>query len=270
MSVISVIGACRGVWCRKRHLSRRARSTDDSAWTASSRPWSSGCDAGTASRRAASRIRLLAGLQSAGGWRWRGASRPRRARRSSRARTAGTAPASARTTTSTSSFSGSASRARERAREVAAPRPPRPPPARRSAPSVTLTLRSSSASRVCACGRSTGRSATDIIGAVTSRMMTSTSATSMIGVTLTLVMSSSGTAHVPAHVTSRRRRSAPRPALGFVEHAHERAVRDAVAAAHHDVAGRARREQRRERAAGAASRAIGVRFTDQAVGRRRS
>ena len=57
------------------------------------------------------------------------------------------------------------------------------------APSVMLTLRSSSASRVRALGRFTERSEAGSIGAVTSRMMTSTSATSMMGVTLNLVMS---------------------------------------------------------------------------------
>ncbi len=75
-------------------------------------------------------------------------------------------------------------------------------------PKVMLTLRSSSESRVCAAGRSTGKSATDSIGAVTSRMMTSTSATSMIGVTLILVIgarrsppaieSCAGSCHLPS------------------------------------------------------------------------
>jgi hypothetical protein len=54
--------------------------------------------------------------------------------------------------------------------------------------SVMLMFRSSSESRDRACGRSTGRSATDMSGAVTRRMMTSTSDTSMIGTTFTLVI----------------------------------------------------------------------------------
>src|SRR5262249_17437229 len=95
-----------------------------------------------------------------------------------------------------------------------------------------LTLRSSSASRVCACGSWTGRSETDISGAVTSRMITSTRATSMIGVTLTREM-------MVGDSTARRRTLPPHHGdlcgperTGFVDHAHELPVRDLIVAAH--------------------------------------
>src|SRR5262245_12641641 len=97
-------------------------------------------------------------------------------------------------------------------------------------------LRSSSASRVRALGRFTGRSATDIIGAVTSRMTTSTRLTSMSGVMLTLVMASGD--------SRRCFMSAPHhgdlygsETLDLVEHAHELSVGHAVVAAHHHHAG---------------------------------
>src|SRR5262245_45774393 len=109
-----------------------------------------------------------------------------------------------------------------------------------------LTLRSSSASRVCAAGSRTAMSLVDSRGAVTSRMMTSTSATSMMGVTLILVISSF------EWVT--RRMSAPdhgdlagAERARLVDHRHEVPVRNAGLAAHHHGAGGARLEQRRER-----------------------
>src|SRR5262249_40299347 len=113
---------------------------------------------------------------------------------------------------------------------------------------VMLTLRWSSASRVFACGRFTGRSLTDIIGAVTSRMMTSTSATSMIGVTFTLGISSglwTRTRLAPPAAHHRKRGRAELARL--VENAHEVAVRHGVLAAQHHEPVRAQLEQRPQR-----------------------
>src|SRR5262249_35689658 len=115
--------------------------------------------------------------------------------------------------------------------------------------SVTLTLRWLSASRVWAAGRSTGRSATDSMGAVTSRMITSTSATSMMGVTLTRVISSWRGAILRRMLPPDHGDSSRAVDLGFVEHAHECAVGDVVRALHHHVAGLAGRQQRLERGA---------------------
>src|SRR6266571_5198477 len=107
-----------------------------------------------------------------------------------------------------------------------------------------LTLRWSSASRVRASGSRTGRSLTASIGAVTSRMITSTSATSMIGVTLTRVMMSEGVATKRLMLPPDYRDVRGPVGLGLVDHADEGAVRDLVGAAHHHVVRRALGEQR--------------------------
>src|SRR5262245_55024311 len=154
---------------------------------------------------------------------------------------------SARTTTSTSRLPGSASR---RASAGFRPSAPTVLSSTATVPAeliVMQTFRWSSASRVFACGRFTGRLLTDIMGAVTSRMMTSTSATSMIGVTFTFVISS-------GRWTRARMSSAPHHGdaggaelARLVQHAHERAVRHAVFAAQHDEPRRAQLDQRPER-----------------------
>src|SRR5262245_59967341 len=111
-----------------------------------------------------------------------------------------------------------------------------------------LRLRSSSASRVAACGRSRGTSATERSGAVTRRrMITSTNATSMMGVTLTLVISSEpGTARrriLPPHHGDLRSAGLAR----HVEHGDEGPVRDTLGASHDDVPGGARLHEASDR-----------------------
>src|SRR5882672_89192 len=111
--------------------------------------------------------------------------------------------------------------------------------------SVMLTFRSSSASRVLACGKSTGRSATERSGAVTNRMMTSTSATSMIGVTLILVIITWYPGTRPRRTSASHDRDLRGAAgLGIVQHAHERSVRHTIRAPDHDDLRRARLEER--------------------------
>src|SRR5258705_5674755 len=111
--------------------------------------------------------------------------------------------------------------------------------------SVMLTFRSSSASRDRAWGRSTGRSATDRSGAVTRRMMTSTSATSMIGVTLILVIITWYPGTRPRLMsTSHDRDLRSAAGLGVVQHAHKRTVGHAVRAPDHDDLRRTRVEER--------------------------
>src|SRR5262249_59459433 len=89
--------------------------------------------------------------------------------------------------------------------------------------------------------------AADMSGAVTSRMITSTSATSMIGVTLTFVMGSASELRVDrtsaARHGDRRRAGRLRP----IEHVDERAVRDGVAALDEHEPRRAGLDERRER-----------------------
>src|SRR6266436_4152791 len=109
-------------------------------------------------------------------------------------------------------------------------------------------LRSSSASRVRASGSRTGRSTADIIGAVTSRMMTSTSATSMIGVTLTLVMSKWGAIWRERTSASDHRDLGCSTRLGLVEDRDEASVGHVVVAADHDGLGRAHGQERPEEA----------------------
>src|SRR5258705_5610392 len=125
--------------------------------------------------------------------------------------------------------------------------------------SVMLTFRSSSASRDRAWGRSTGRSATDRSGAVTRRMMTSTSATSMIGVTLILVIITWYPGMRPRRMSASHDRDL-RGATGFrvVQHAHERAVGHTVGAPDHDDLGRARVEERLQKSREARSRELVV------------
>src|SRR5262245_52105766 len=156
------------------------------------------------------------------------------------------APASAHTTTSSSGFSAS------RIRRVSTSRrrgtTSRSTLTSPSGPKVTLKLRSSSAARVCASGSWMRRSVAVIIGAVTSRMMTSTSDTSMIGTTLGLVMISD-----PGFALRRRRRIIAPPHDGdlagaalfrLVQHLDERAVFDVRRADDNDRSGAGRRDER--------------------------
>src|SRR5687768_8434896 len=84
------------------------------------------------------------------------------------------------------------------------------------------------------------------MGAVTSRMMTSTSATSMIGVTLILVMASDCENAPWAMSASHHGDLGRSERLGVVDHVDERPVRHVVVAADHDEAGSALGQQRLE------------------------